>query len=139
MFILFKAHLKKIWSGMMRTGGQFRFLQRIWRLADAALGGLSLAEGAGSAAAVAEALASGAALSPADQELRRAVHTAIHEVTEDLDGDVQFNTAVSELMKLSNAMVAHLAGSADVFACEALRTLLILLALLLLTWPRSSG
>jgi leucyl-tRNA synthetase len=56
------------------------------------------------------------------------VHTAITEISDDLDGDYQFNTAVSELMKLSNAMGTHLEGSADVFASEALRTLLILLA-----------
>jgi len=76
---------------------------------------------------VAQALASGG-LNPAEQELRRAVHTAITEISDDLAGDYQFNTAVSELMKLSNAMGTHLEGSGEVFACEALRNLLILLA-----------
>ena len=56
------------------------------------------------------------------------MHTAITAISEELDGDYQFNTAVSELMKLSYAMAAHLEGSRPVFACEALRTLLILLA-----------
>jgi leucyl-tRNA synthetase len=80
---------------------------------------------------VAAALASansGPGLSSAEKELRRAVHTAITEISDDLDGDYQFNTAVSELMKLSNAMANHLEGSGDAFAAEALRTLLILLA-----------
>ena len=129
MFILFKAPPEKDleWDDA-DVEGQFRFLQRIWRLVDGACErGLSLAAGAGSSEAVAQALAGGS-LNPAEQELRRAVHTAITEISDDLDGDYQFNTAVSELMKLSNAMGTHLEGSADVFACEALRTLLILLA-----------
>jgi leucyl-tRNA synthetase len=70
----------------------------------------------------------GGGLTQADAALRRAVHTAIAAISEDLDGDYQFNTAVSELMKLSNAMGSVLAESSDVFACEALRNLVILLA-----------
>ncbi len=60
--------------------------------------------------------------------MRRAVHTAIAAISEDLDGELQFNTAVSELMKLSNAMATHLEGAREAVACEALETLLILLA-----------
>jgi len=129
MFILFKAPPEKDleWDDA-DVEGQFRFLQRIWRLVDgAAERGLSLADGAGTAAVVAGALADGE-LSGDEQELRRAVHTAITEISDDLDGDYQFNTAVSELMKLSNAMAAHLEASRPALACEALRTLLILLA-----------
>lgn len=40
----------------------------------------------------------------AEKELRRAIHTAIKEISEDIEGDYQFNTAVSELMKLNNAL-----------------------------------
>ncbi|MCX5944878.1 MAG: leucine--tRNA ligase [Cyanobacteria bacterium] len=133
MFILFKAPPEKDleWDDA-DVEGQFRFLQRLWRLAEAAQErGLSLASGAGDPDAVAAALASvsaGPGLNNAERELRRAVHTAISAISEDLDGDYQFNTAVSELMKLSNAMASHLEGSGDAFAAEALRTLLILLA-----------
>jgi leucyl-tRNA synthetase len=133
MFILFKAPPEKDleWDDA-DVEGQFRFLQRIWRLVDSACErGLNLGTGAGGPDAVAQALASataGGGLNADEQELRRAVHTAITEISDDLDGDYQFNTAVSELMKLSNAMGTHLEGSADVFASEALRTLLILLA-----------
>jgi leucyl-tRNA synthetase len=129
MFILFKAPPEKDleWDDA-DVEGQFRFLQRIWRLVDGACErGLSLAAGAGGREGVVQALAAGS-LNPAEQELRRAVHTAITEISDDLDGDYQFNTAVSELMKLSNAMGTHLEDSGEVFACEALRTLLILLA-----------
>jgi len=133
MFILFKAPPEKDleWDDA-DVEGQFRFLQRLWRLVEAAVErGLNLADGAGSPEAVGLALASaqqGGGLTQADAALRRAVHTAIAAISEDLDGDYQFNTAVSELMKLSNAMGSVLAESSDVFACEALRNLVILLA-----------
>jgi leucyl-tRNA synthetase len=131
MFILFKAPPEKDleWDDA-DVEGQFRFLQRLWRLADAALErGLSLADGAGSPDAVRAALAAaGGTLDPADADLRRAVHTAIAAISDDLNGDYQFNTAVSELMKLSNAMAPLLADAKAVFAAEALRTLVVLLA-----------
>ena len=133
MFILFKAPPEKDleWDDA-DVEGQFRFLQRLWRLVEAAVErGLNIADGAGSPEAVGVALASaqqGGGLTQADAALRRAVHTAIAAISEDLDGDYQFNTAVSELMKLSNAMGSVLAESSDVFACEALRNLVILLA-----------
>ena len=56
------------------------------------------------------------------------MHTAITAISEDLDGDYQFNTAVSELMKLSNAMAEHLEASGDGIATEAVHTFLVLLA-----------
>ncbi len=120
MFILFKAPPEKDleWDDA-DVEGQFRFLQRIWRLCDGAKqAGLSLAQ----PSPLPEQF------SPADQELRRAVHTAIEAVSEDLDGDVQFNTAISELMKLSNAMGGNLDAVAGPVAEEALASLLVLLA-----------
>ena len=122
MFILFKAPPEKDleWDDA-DVEGQFRFLQRIWRLVDgAATRGLGLAG--------APTPIHTEALTPAERELRRAVHTAISAISEDLDGDYQFNTAVSELMKLSNAMGEHLEASGEAVATEALRTLLVLLA-----------
>jgi len=57
------------------------------------------------------------------------VHTAISAISHDLEGEaLQLNTAVSELMKLSNAMATHLEGAREALAAEALRTLLLLLA-----------
>ena len=49
-------------------------------------------------------------------------------MTADLVGTLQCNTAVSELMKLANAMAAHLEAVSEPVAREALRTLLVLLA-----------
>ena len=125
MFILFKAPPEKDleWDDA-DVEGQFRFLQRLWRLVDAACTrGLLLS----SAQAVVGQFAN-ANLSTSEQELRRAVHTAIAAISEDLDGDYQFNTAVSELMKLSNAMGEHLDAASAPVAAEALHTLLVLLA-----------
>jgi leucyl-tRNA synthetase len=132
MFILFKAPPEKDleWDDA-DVEGQFRFLQRLWRLVDGAVErGLSLVAPPTGAdvAAKASAVADPAVLTPAEKELRRAVHTAIAAVSDDLEGELQFNTAVSELMKLSNAMGEHLAAASEPVAREALHTLLLLLA-----------
>ena len=66
-------------------------------------------------------------LNKADKALRRATHTAIKEITEDIDGDYQFNTAVSELMKLSNAINDAKDKTTVAFA-EAICTLVKLIA-----------
>ncbi|RQH19926.1 leucine--tRNA ligase [Okeania hirsuta] len=66
-------------------------------------------------------------LTKAEKDVRRAVHIAIKEVTEDLDGDYQFNTAVSEMMKLSNALADASCKDSPIYA-EGLETLLLLLA-----------
>ena len=55
------------------------------------------------------------------------MHTAIAEVTEDLTGAYQFNTAVSELMKLSNALSDASCKTSPVYI-EGIETLLLLLA-----------
>jgi leucyl-tRNA synthetase len=66
-------------------------------------------------------------LSKAEKDLRRAIHGAIAAISEDLDGDYQFNTAVSELMKLSNALNDAPCGTSPVYR-EGIHTLLQLLA-----------
>ena len=64
---------------------------------------------------------------PKEKDLRRTVHTAIQAVTEDLDGEYQFNTAISELMKLSNGLADTSCKDSPVYA-EGVETLLLLLA-----------
>jgi leucyl-tRNA synthetase len=99
-------------------------LQRLWRLVDGAVGrGLCLAD---RSTAASDPLPPD--LTPGERELRRAVHTAIQEVSADLLGSLQCNTAVSELMKLANAMGSQLEEAGEAVAREALRTLLVLLA-----------
>ncbi|WP_216903044.1 leucine--tRNA ligase [Synechococcus sp. CCY 9618] len=126
MFILFKAPPEKDleWDDA-DVEGQYRFLQRLWRLVEGAHGrGLRLVPGQASPPDGIDP----ASLSDGERDLRRAVHTAIAAISEDLEGDLQLNTAVSELMKLSNALGTHLETAGEPVAREALGTLLILLA-----------
>jgi leucyl-tRNA synthetase len=126
MFILFKAPPEKDleWDDA-DVEGQYRFLQRIWRQVNAACErGLKLS----SAETTALLPRNTQALSADDIDLRRAVHTAIEAISEDLQDPYQFNTAIAELMKLSNAMSSHLERCSEGVSIEALRTLLVLLA-----------
>lgn len=129
MFILFKAPPEKDleWDDA-DVEGQFRFLQRLWRLVDGACArGLQLSA-TGEGAEQAALQFANTTLTASELELRRAVHTAISAISDDLDGEYQFNTAISELMKLSNMMAEHLEAASGAVAKEALHTLLVLLA-----------
>ncbi|MBE8991479.1 leucine--tRNA ligase [Nostoc sp. LEGE 12450] len=115
MFILFKAPPEKDleWDEA-DVEGQFRFLNRVWRLVtDYVAAGVSRKQAQSD-------------LTKAEKELRRAIHTAIQAVTEDLEDEYQFNTAISELMKLSNAL-SDADKNSPIYA-EGIRTLVMLLA-----------
>ncbi|AFY72191.1 leucyl-tRNA synthetase [Synechococcus sp. PCC 7502] len=110
MFVLFKAPPEKDleWDEA-DVEGQWRFLNRIWRL-------------------VTEFVEAQPKITDIpDKNLKRAIHTAIKEITEDLTGDYQLNTAISELMKLSNALQDSSDKASFTFK-EGIETLLILLA-----------
>jgi leucyl-tRNA synthetase len=117
MFILFKAPPEKDleWDDA-DVEGQFRFLNRVWRSVTDYIANRP------------ETLLSNDPLTKGEKDLRRAIHVAIKEVAEDLNEDYQFNTAISEMMKLSNALIT----SADLVASpiyqEGIETLLLLLA-----------
>ncbi|NER29571.1 MAG: leucine--tRNA ligase, partial [Symploca sp. SIO1C4] len=117
MNILFKAPPEKDleWDDA-DVEGQFRFLNRVWRLA------VEFAAGAADYSA-----ATPQELTKTEKDLRRAIHTAIKEVSEDLEGEYQFNTAVSELMKLSNALADASCKDSPVYA-EGIETLIKMLA-----------
>ncbi|MEB3261222.1 MAG: leucine--tRNA ligase [Cyanobacteriota bacterium] len=121
LFILFKAPPEKDleWEDA-DVEGQFRFLQRLWRLVDGARERGIRPPSAGQAPPEDP--------QPAERDLRRAVHTAIQDISGDLDGELQLNTAVSELMKLSNAMTTLLPEVRPEVAGEAVATLVLLLA-----------
>ena len=116
MFILFKAPPEKDleWDDA-DVEGQFRFLNRVWRLVTEYL------ENRPATSVVNDPL------SKTEKDLRRSIHTAIKDISEDLDGDYQFNTAISELMKLSNALSAADCGDSAVYQ-EGIEALLMLLA-----------
>ncbi len=67
-------------------------------------------------------------LTKEDKELRRLVHMAIISVTEDLEDNPQFNTAISELMKLSNAINEMFDVVSDTLLLESTIVLIKLLA-----------
>lgn len=115
MFILFKAPPEKDleWDDA-DVAGQFRFLNRVWQLVSDYAGTSPAKKGNGN-------------LSKDEKDLRRAIHTAIKEVTDDLEGEYQFNTAVSEMMKLSNALGDAKCKQSPVYT-EGIETLLLLLA-----------
>ncbi len=117
IFILFKAPPEKDleWDDA-DVEGQFRFLNRVWRLV-ADFASRPLVQG----------LSKSEALTKPEKDLRYVIHYAIQQVSEDLDGDYQFNTAVSELMKLSNALVNAKCVNSSVYV-EGIETLLLLMA-----------
>ncbi len=120
MFILFKAPPEKDleWSDA-DVEGQFRFLQRLWRLVAGfrQRGGRLNNTQPGPITK----------LTATEHRMRRCVHTAIQAIDEDLDGAYQFNTAVSELMKLANGL-GDMDKASPVVQVEAIDALLRLLA-----------
>lgn len=111
MFTLFKAPPEKDleWEDA-DVEGQQRFLNRVWRLVSS----------------FAETKQNGIS-NKIDKNLRRAIHIAIKEVSEDFDGGYQLNTAISEMMKLSNALQDSEDKNSVTFL-EGVETLLNLLA-----------
>ena len=77
--------------------GSFRFLARVWRLAD------SLCDTIGGHGIPAP---SAVALNDEERALRRKTHQTIKRVTIDLDPRVHLNTAVSAMMELVNELYA---------------------------------
>jgi len=119
MFILFKAPPEKDleWDEA-DVEGQSRFLNRVWRL---------VTEYGGEERGERRKEKTSTSLTKPEKELRRLIHTAIDAITDDLEGEYQFNTAVSELMKLSNALTDTSCKDSPVYA-EGIRALLLLLA-----------
>ncbi len=118
MFILFKAPPEKDleWDDA-DVEGQFRFLNRVWtQVTEFAISKSS-----------SPMTNDKEQMTKPEKDLRRAIHTAIKEVSEDLEGEYQFNTAVSELMKLSNALKEASCKDFPVYQ-EGIEALIILLA-----------
>jgi len=97
LFILFAAPVDRDldWSDQ-GVEGAYRFLGRVWRI----LG--QFAETIKDAPASYDA----ATLSTEEAELRRVLHATIKKVTEDVRDRFMFNTAISSIMELVNALYA---------------------------------
>lgn len=98
LFILFAAPPEREleWSDQ-GVEGSFRFLNRIWRIVQAFEPVL--------AQKVTEYDHSN--LSEADKDLRRVLHSSIKKVTNDIETRFNFNTAISTMMELVNALYAY--------------------------------
>lgn len=98
LFILFAAPPEREleWSDQ-GVEGSFRFLNRIWRIVQAFEAVL--------AQKVTEYDHSN--LSEADKDLRRVLHSSIKKVTNDIETRFNFNTAISTMMELVNAIYAY--------------------------------
>ncbi len=121
LFILFAAPPERDldWSEQ-GVEGSFRFLSRLWRIVQhyASLFGRQAGYDA-------------AALSRDDKELRRILNVTTKRVTDDIVQRFNFNTAISAIMELVNALYLYRekveqpnAGLVE----ESIRTLLLLLA-----------
>ena len=98
LFILFAAPPEREleWSDQ-GVEGSFRFLNRIWRIVQAFEAIL--------AQKVTEYDHSN--LNDADKDLRRVLHSSIKKVTNDIETRFNFNTAISTMMELVNALYAY--------------------------------
>jgi leucyl-tRNA synthetase len=107
--------------------GASRFLNRIWRFVHTHLAELTAAASAPHA------------LSDAGRAFRRVIHETIRKVTYDLEHDFHFNTAISAVMELVNALHDFERASLDTMAREERAALLreAVEAALLLLGPAS--
>lgn len=98
LFILFAAPPEREleWSDQ-GVEGSFRFLNRIWRIVQAFETVLEQK--------VTEYDHSN--LNEADKDLRRVLHGSIKKVTNDIETRFNFNTAISTMMELVNALYAY--------------------------------
>jgi len=96
LYVMFVAPPEKEveWSDAGLEGA-FRFLARIWRVADHLIPAMS---GAPSM--------TGLTLDDAERALRRRTHVTVDRVTRDIDPRMHLNTAVSALMELVNEIYA---------------------------------
>ena len=122
LFILFAAPPERDleWNDQ-GVEGSYRFLGRLWRIV-ASFAPFMAAE---------DSQYDTSALNKVERDLRRALHATIKKVTEDIGGRHNFNTAISSIMELVNAMYAVKEQSSSLHSGlvrEVVSNLLLLLA-----------
>ena len=113
LFILFAAPPEKQldWSDD-GVEGCWRFINRVWRLQD-----------------VLNIKSDVAATDKSKEELLRSMHVCIKKVTEDIQKEHQFNTAISSVMELVNVMYVYkYHGNDGCLSKEVYETIVLLLA-----------
>ncbi len=123
LFILFKAPPEKDleWNSS-DVEGQYRFINRLWRLFSTAEKNID-----GTLTYVFPHIKPSKP-SSIDNKLYRIIHTTIKEVTNDLYINAQFNTAISELMILSNSLYDNKHECSHSIFNQCLTTLTLLIA-----------
>ncbi len=100
LFILFASPPEKDLDWSERgVEGAHRFLNRVWKFIDSNIGKLSSATGI--------AVPMSSLKDPARRDLKRKIHSTIHDVTRDIMEEKQFNTAIARLMELTNTIQAY--------------------------------
>ncbi len=133
LFSLFAAPPEKDleWNDHGVEGGS-RFLNRIWRFVLAHLDEIRVVDLGGSE----KARVAGVPSTDAGKAFRRVIHETTARVTADIERDFHFNTAVSAIMELVNALYAFEQASLDgmsrsarsALMREGVETVLLLLA-----------
>ncbi|MCW3489292.1 leucine--tRNA ligase [Dethiobacter alkaliphilus] len=120
LFILFAAPPEKDldWSDR-GVEGCYRFLKRVWRLVDRYADDVRGQNG------------ETAEYDKQDQELRRAAHTALKKVTEDIEERFNFNTAISAVMEAVNTAYGYMNEKEDHINTVAMTEFLEMLVLVL--------
>ncbi|WP_269623499.1 leucine--tRNA ligase [Prochlorococcus marinus] len=123
MFILFKAPPEKDleWDDS-DVEGQYRFLNRVWRIFNDLLRDRTIDLSNSSQSIVYTDLNS------KESNLRRIVHLSIKNISNDLEENAQFNTAISQLMILTNTLYETVEYVRDSLIIESLEVLTLLLA-----------
>ncbi|MBI3555346.1 MAG: leucine--tRNA ligase [Deltaproteobacteria bacterium] len=114
LFILFAAPPEKVieWSDQ-GVEGSYRFIGRVWRMLQ---GNISLIQDVKPYAGQQSALNHAEA-----KKLRTKTHQTIQKVTNDLDHDFRFNTAISAIMELVNEIYSFKVELNDQTGREVLR------------------
>ncbi len=122
LFILFAAPPEREleWSDQ-GVDGSFRFLNRVWRIVYHFMPQLEKKVTSYDVAHLDEQ----------DKKLRHVLHVSIKKVTDDIDRRFNFNTAISTLMELVNALYAYKEAQKQVNAgliYETVRALILMLS-----------
>jgi leucyl-tRNA synthetase len=88
--------------------GSYRFLGRVWRLVE-------------KSSELVVRSSENVGISKEAEALKRKTHQTIKKVTEDLDGGFHFNTAISSIMELVNAVYDYFASGAEKNSDPSLR------------------
>lgn len=148
LFIMFAAPAERDldWTDA-GIEGSYRFINRFYRMAMSAVstihharsllpvqtGNMAAMMGALTMAELAEGLAQATTLSEADKDLRRVTHATLKKVTIDLYERFAFNTAISGMMELTNAIYAYREKVAEseqnsLVIAESIQTAILMIA-----------